>query len=99
MPIIKRKWNAQEADNWTKEDWIVIVLSPLAYFAITLGTALSMLLMWWGFLILAGAIVLTILIHWIIDPKLRVISESYEKKQKAYIRELEKKIRWEEHNE
>ena len=33
---------------------------------------------------------------WIINPKLSSVSEGYEKKQKEYIEELERKIKWEE---
>ena len=37
--------------------------------------------------------------HWVIDPKLKVISNEYEKRQLEYIDELERKARWEaEHN-
>jgi amino acid transporter len=99
MNFIKRKWTAVEADNWTKEDWITIVISPLAYMLVMLGVALSFLLLTWGFIILAAGIVLTILMHWVIDPKLKAISDEYESKQKEYILELERSVRWEENNE
>ncbi|MFQ5750564.1 MAG: hypothetical protein ACE5HI_01085 [bacterium] len=96
MPWIRRVWSATEADEWTKEDWIAIVLSPLAYLTLTVGVALSFLLLWWGFLILAIGTILIILMHWVIDPKLKVISEEYEKRQKEYLTELERSVRWEE---
>ena len=92
---IKRNWTAQEADNWTKEDWIAILLSPLIYILIALGVAGSLLLRLWGFLSLACSILLTAVMYWIIDPKLKKISSEYEKKQKTYLAELEKKTRWE----
>lgn len=96
MPLIQRKWTPAEADEWTKEDWIAIVISPMAYVLIMLGTALSFLLLWYGFLILGAGIIMTILMHWIIDPKLKVISEEYENRQKDYLLELERSVRWEE---
>lgn len=96
MALIRRKWTPQAADNWTKEDWIVILLSPLAYIGLTLGIALSFLLLKIGFILLGATALVTILMHWIIDPKLRVISVDYEKKQKHYLEELEKIERWEE---
>lgn len=99
MSLIKRNWTPAEAEEWTKEDWVAIVLSPLAYVALTLGVALSFLLLWWGFLILGIGAILTILMHWVIDPKLKEISEDYEKKQKHYLEELERSVRWEESNE
>jgi len=96
MALIRRKWTPAAADEWTKEDWIAIVLSPLAYITLAIGVALSMFLFKVGFIILGAAVVLTALMHWVIDPKLKMISEDYEKKQKHYLEELEKIIRWEE---
>ena len=57
-----------------------------------------MLLLPVAFIILAAGIILTIIMHWIIDPKLKMISEEYEKKQKEYLETLERNTRWEEHN-
>ena len=99
MSWIRLKWTPNEADEWTKEDWITIILSPLAYVALAIGVALSFLLLWWGFMVLFVGICLTVLMHWIIDPKLKVISEEYEKRQKDYLIELERSIRWEDQNE
>jgi len=96
MALIRRKWTPAAADEWTREDWIAIVLSPLAYITLAIGVALSMFLFKVGFIILGAAVVLTALMHWVIDPKLKTISEDYEKKQKHYLEELEKIIRWEE---
>lgn len=98
MSFIKRNWKPGEADNWTKEDWIVIVISPLNYILLTIGTGLSLLFLPIGFFVLGIGIILTILMHWIIDPKLKAISNEYEEKQHKYLLELEKKVRWEEDN-
>ena len=95
MALIKRSWTAAEADEWKKEDWLAIVISPLAYVLIMLGVALSFLMLPSGFLMLALGIILTILMHWVIDPKLKAISDEYEIRQKDYIRELEQSVRWE----
>ena len=94
MSIIRRKWTPAEADEWTKEDWLAIIISPLAYILLTVGTGLSFLLLPIGFITLAVGIILTILMHWIIDPKLKTISNEYEKKQKEYLMDLEDKARW-----
>ncbi|UCF65759.1 MAG: hypothetical protein JSW33_07980 [bacterium] len=99
MALIKRKWNPVEADEWTKEDWLVIILSPIAYVLIMLGIAFSFLLFWTGFIILGVGIISIIIIHWVIDPKLQAISSEYELRQKEYIQELERSVRWEEHHE
>ena len=98
MSFIKRKWTPYQADEWTKEDWFTIIISPLAYIFLTLGVGLSMLLITWGFVLLAVGIILTIVMHWIIDPKLKMISTEYEKKQKKYLEELERSARWEKEN-
>ena len=95
MSLIKRTWTAEEADHWTKEDYITFVISPIVYVLLMVGTALSLLLLWYGFLILALGIVLLLVMIWIIDPKLKAISEDYEVKQKHYLEDLEKIERWE----
>jgi hypothetical protein len=95
MALIRRTWTPEAADEWTKEDWIVIVISPLAYFFITIGTALSCLLFTSGFILLGVGIVLTAILHWVIDPKLKAISHEYELKQAHYVEEIERTTRWE----
>jgi len=98
MSFIRRQWTATAADDWTKEDWIAIVLSAAAYILLTIGTGLSFLLLPLGFITLGLGLVLTVLMHWIIDPKLKKISAEYEKKQHQYLEELEKNVRWEQEN-
>ena len=99
MSLIKRNWTAAEADEWTKEDWFAIIISPIAYILIMLGTALSFLLLWTGFVVLGLGIVATIVMHKIIDPKLKAISDEYESKQKDYILKLERSVRWRDEDE
>ena len=96
MAWIQRKWTPQEADEWKKEDWIAIVFSTLAYIALTIGVALSLLMLTVGFIVLALGIIFTFLLFYVIDPKLKAISSSYEEKQKAYLESLERIQRWEE---
>jgi uncharacterized membrane protein YagU involved in acid resistance len=96
---IRRTWTPGEADNWTKEDWITIIISPLAYIFLMIGVGFSFLLLWYGFVLLGIGIGLTALMHWIINPKLKMISDEYEKKQKTYLQELESRVRWEENHE
>ena len=95
MGIIRRQWSPKEADEWRKEDWIAIILSVLSYIALTVGTALSFLLLPMGFVILGAGIILTLLMYFVIDPKLRVISAEYEKKQQDYLKQLEDIQKWE----
>lgn len=96
MALIRRTWTAKDADEWTKEDLYASVLSPIIYCLFTVGTALAALLMPIGFVLLGIAILLTLLMIYIINPKLAVISEDYEKKQKQYLEDLERKVKWEE---
>lgn len=96
MAFIRRQWTPSDADEWTKEDWFVIVISPLAYMTLTIGTALSLMLMPVGYVTLAAGIALTLIMHWIIDPKLKVISGEYEKRQHEYLKDLERTARWKE---
>ena len=92
--MIRRVWTAREADEWTKEDWVAIVLSPLCYILLMLGAALSLLLQLSGYIMLGTGVVLTAILHWVIDPKLQVISTDYETRQQSYLQELEAKVRW-----
>jgi len=94
MTWIKREWTGDEAQEWTKEDLIAWVLSPLAYLGLTAGIALSLLAKWPGYVLLALAVVFTFLIFWIQRPKLDAASEEYEIKQKEYIEEIEEMERW-----
>jgi hypothetical protein len=41
-------------------------------------------------------IILTGVMHWVIDPKLKAVSSEYEKKQREYIENLEKIVSWRE---
>jgi hypothetical protein len=99
MGLIRRKWTPKQADEWTREDMLAIILSPVIYCALMLGTALSMLLIPAGFVILAAGIILLAVMIYIIHPKLSTLSEDYEKKQKAYLQTLEKIVRWEDDDE
>jgi ABC-type bacteriocin/lantibiotic exporter with double-glycine peptidase domain len=96
MSWIQRKWTSQQADRWTKEDYRTFIISPLIYFLLAIGVALSLLLLWYGWLILAVSVILFLVMVKIIDPKLKAISEDYETKQKKYMEDLEKIARWEE---
>jgi hypothetical protein len=96
MPFIRRTWTPKEADDWTKEDTITVIISPIVYVLLMIGTALSMLGVWQGFLVLAAGVILMLLMIWIINPKLSSVSEGYEKKQKEYIDALERTIKWED---
>ena len=96
MSWIKKEWTAQQADRWTKEDYLTFVISPVVYFLLALGVALSLLLLWYGWVILTASLILLVVMIKIIDPKLKALSEDYEIKQKEYLEDLERIERWEE---
>jgi antibiotic biosynthesis monooxygenase (ABM) superfamily enzyme len=96
MAWIRRHWTPHEADEWTREDWIAIVLSPISYILITVGLAMSLFLLPVGFLLLGIGIVVTIVLFWVVDPKLKALSSGYEKRQRDYLKELEEIQRWKE---
>jgi Na+/proline symporter len=95
-PLIRRTWTPQEAEGWSREDWIAIVLSPIVYALIIIGVARLLLGQLDGVLITLSALVGAFLLYWVIDPKLRAVSVDYEAKQAQYLEELERSVRWEE---
>jgi hypothetical protein len=94
MSLIRRKWTPEAADEWTKEDFLAIVLSVLSYFGIGVGVPLAFF-HWIGGALLAVGIIAMVLMIWVIDPKLKATSEEYEKKQSQYLEELQRINRWE----
>ena len=93
-PLIRRTWTAEEAQDWTREDWIAIVLSPMIFAGIMFGLTKVLLLQWSGLWWLGGAIVGSVVGYWVIDPKLRAVSADYEAQQGSYIDTLENRMRW-----
>jgi len=96
MGWIRKNWTAADADRWTKEDYLTFILSPLIYFLLAVGVAMSLLLLWYGWVLLGVSVILLVIMIKIIDPKLKAISEDYEVKQKEYLEDLEKIARWED---
>ena len=95
MGLIRRKWTPAAADEWTREDWIAIVLSVISYVGLAIGVPLAFFTIW-GWIIVGVALAAMLLMIFIIDPKLKAVSESYEKQQKKYLEELDRQIRWED---
>lgn len=93
---LKRNWTAAEADQWSKEDFAAAALGVLAFVAVAFGTPYAFLLRPAGFALFFGGVGLGALMLWIIGPKLNAVSADYEKKQKRYLEDLEKIMRWEE---
>jgi hypothetical protein len=96
MNLFRKDWTPAEADEWTIHDTITVIISPVIYVLILVGSSLAMLLIPMGFILLAAGAALFIIMIKVINPKLSAISEGYEKKQKGYIEELERKVKWED---
>lgn len=95
MSLFKTHWTPIEAEEWTSHDVWASVFSILSYFLVTVGLAGALLLQTWGFVTLAAGIVCILLMFRIIDPKLRAISEDFEKKEAQYLARLDRTTRWE----
>ena len=95
-PMIRRTWTAEQAGEWTREDWIVIVLSPLVFASILFGLTKLLLLQISGLWLLLAAIAGAAAIYWVIDPKLRAVSQEFETTQARYLEELERSVRWDD---
>jgi len=93
-PLIRRDWTAAEAQEWTREDWIAIVLSPLVYGLLLFGLIDAILLRPSGACLLVLAVALAGVVYWVIDPKLRAVSAEYESRQSRYVERLEQRMRW-----
>ena len=99
MSIIKKDWSSEEADSWTKEDFFAAVLSVISFLMVFIGTCYAILLQSIGFFLLVLGALLTVFTFRIINPKLSAVSADYEKKQKKYLEDLDKIIKWEEIDE
>ncbi len=96
MNLFRKDWTSAEADEWTVHDTLAVIISPVIYMLILVGASLAALLIPAGFVLLAVGAALFVFMIRVINPKLSAISRAYEKKQKEYIEELEKKVKWEE---
>jgi Na+/proline symporter len=95
-PLIKREWTAAEAEEWTREDWVAIVLAPVVYALVMVGVATALLGQLSGVAMLATGLGVGAVIYWVIDPKLRAISAEYEERQAEYLKDLERSMHWDD---
>jgi len=95
-PLIRRSWSPEQANDWTREDWIAVILSPLVFAALMIGVTQLLLLQPGGLWLVLGAVLGTSVIYWVIDPKLRAVSREYEVQQAHYVEQLEQRMRWQE---
>ena len=98
MSLFRTHWTPAEAEEWTAHDFWASVLSILSFLLVAIGVAGSLLLQLWGFVTLALGIACILLMLRIIDPKLKAISEEFERKEARYLEHLDKTTRWEVHD-
>ena len=95
-PLIQRQWDASSAQDWSREDWIAIVVSPIVFGCMLIGLTKLLLLQPDGIWLVLAAVAGMGIIYWVIDPKLRAVSEEYERAQSRYLDDLEHRVRWQE---
>jgi hypothetical protein len=93
-PLIRRQWTPEAADEWTREDWIAVVLSPLVFALLMIGVTKLILGQLVGVWLTLAAVAAAGLLYWVIDPKLRAVSSDYEAKQAGYLADLERQLQW-----
>ena len=95
MKLLKQQWTAEEADRWTVHELLACIFGVMAFVLVSLGVAGTLLLQGWGFFALGLAFFFSWLTYKVIDPKLRALSQSYEKKQASFLESVNKHNRWE----
>ena len=96
MSLFTKSWTVAEADRWTRHDLLACVFGVIAFVLVTVGVAGTLLLQTWGFITLALSVVFAWLTFKVIDPKLRALSEGFEKRQAGYLDAVERHNRWEQ---
>jgi putative flippase GtrA len=96
MGLLKQSWSRQDAEEWSVHDLLASLLSVACYFLVAIGVAGSLLLQTWGYVTFIIGIACAVLMHRIIDPKLKAASSSYGEKQSEYGDRIERLNRWEE---
>ena len=96
MSLFRQHWTPSDADEWTIHDLIASVLSAASYILVGVGVAGALLLQVWGFIASAVGIVSIVLMYFIIDPKLKALSEAFAERQQEFLEHIDKTTRWEE---
>jgi hypothetical protein len=96
MSLFRQQWTPARADEWTIHDLLACVLSTASYVLIGVGTAGTLLLRLWGFITLALGIVCIVLLYFIIDPKLKAMSDAFAGRQQEFLEHVDKTTRWEQ---
>ena len=84
---------------WSAVDYWACVLSAASFVLITAGTPMMLLNLWQGYIMVALSIISAVVMFKIVNPKLKLVSEQYESKQKEYLEELNRIIKWQDEEE
>ena len=84
-----RKYTPEQAEKWGWEELVACILSPASYIFVSLGLALVILLIPMGWVYLIIGLISTALMYLVIDPKLRAISDEYERNQAEFLKHVE----------
>ena len=90
-----RSTKSVSAQEWSWEDLLACILSALAYVNCLAGIALLLMNQWTGYVLTAFTVAQVVTMYYTIDPKLRKVSDDFEKKQQEYLEELDKIVEWE----
>ena len=93
--LFEQNWTPDEADMWTRHDWVAAALSAVCYVLVAVGVAGTLLMKSWGFLCLALSIACAWAMFRIIDPKLKALSLAFEDAQAGYLEQMNQRTRWE----
>jgi len=91
-----KKYTPEQAENWGWEELVACITAPAGYIFITIGLALVCLLRWDGWVYLIIGIVSTLVMYFVMDPKLRAVSDEYEKQQAEWLKHVENVSKWQE---
>jgi len=91
-----KRYTAESSEKWGWEELVDCITAPASYIFISLGLALTILLRPIGYVYLAIGIIASLVMYFVIDPKLRAVSDEYERRQSEFLEQVEKVSKWEE---
>lgn len=91
-----KKYTPEQAERWGWEELLACLFAPASYIFVSLGLALLILFIPIGWVYLGIGLISTILMYFVIDPKLRAVSDEYERRQAEFLKHVESVSKWEE---
>jgi hypothetical protein len=90
-----KKYTPEQAEKWGWEELVASIGAPAGYIFISIGLALVLLLKPIGWVYLIIGIVSTLVMYFVMDPKLRAVSDEYERRQAEFLKHVESISKWE----